>query len=201
MELGLHTREYCESKNRFFDSNFFDRAIGLAHQAGKSRRFDWICQLDCSIENVLQTHCIAYSTKETHTRPHTHTRYHSILQRRRRLGCNHCCCFSPQVSVAHSWTRPSATCIIRWKMAAVRGNDDISPTTATRAVRALAALGLVQRHERSSRGFGPSSMPPTCFDEGSFRVKYASLEKNTELPTDFRVSYSSTLPHTNRFHK
>ena len=56
--------------------------------------------------NRFRTHRIVIPATK-HTRPHIHTRYqapHSstIQQHRRWLGCYHCCCSSPQISVAHS---------------------------------------------------------------------------------------------------
>ena len=80
-------------------------------------------------------------------------------------------------------------------MAAARGNDDIFPTTATLAA-ALAAFEWMQHNERSLGGFGQTPPPPPArLDEGSSSVKHALLAENvriTELPTDFRLSYSST---------
>ena len=81
--------------------------------------------------------------------------------------------------------------------AVARVIDAILPITATPAV-ALAALGWVQRHERSFGGFRLSPTPPTRSDEGSSRVKHALLARNarsTELPTEFRAPYSSTPSH------
>ena len=82
-------------------------------------------------------------------------------------------------------------------MAAERGIDAILPTTATPAV-ALAALGWVQRHERSFGGVRPNPTTPTRLDEGSSRAKNALLAENarsTELPNDFWVPYSNTPWH------
>ena len=53
----------------------------------------------------------------------------------------------------------------------------------------------MQRHERSFGGVPLSPTPSTRMDKGSSRVKHALLAKNahsTELPTNFRVPYSST---------
>ena len=83
-------------------------------------------------------------------------------------------------------------------MAAARGIDDILPTTAAPAV-ALAAVGRVQRHERSFGGFWLSPTPPTRSDEGSSRVNHALLAENarsTELPPIF-YCHTAVLPQTN----
>ena len=84
-------------------------------QSKKSRRFDWMCESDCSVNNVLEAIASSshYKLLQTPTRPHVvHTpmprttqQYHttnSMQQRRRWLGCYHRRGFSPQVSVAHS---------------------------------------------------------------------------------------------------
>ena len=73
-------------------------------------------------------------------------------------------------------------------MAAARGIVVVLPTTVTPS-GALAALGQVQRHERSFGGFRLNPTPPTRLDEGSSRAEHALLAENarsTELPADFR---------------
>ena len=59
-----------------------------------------------SVENVFLNPSCRSPHHKTH--PHAHTSiagevpHSSIMQQRRRcLGCYHCCCFSPQISVAH----------------------------------------------------------------------------------------------------
>ena len=81
--------------------------------------------------------------------------------------------------------------------AAARGIDAFLSTTATPTV-ALAALGCVQRHERSFGSIRLSPTPPTCLDEGSSCAKHALLAENarsTALPTNFRLPYSSIPSH------
>ena len=60
------------------------------------------------------------SHRSSHHKTHTHTPIHpyqvphsSIIQQRRRCLGYHCCCFSPQVSMAHSELRSPAACITR----------------------------------------------------------------------------------------
>ena len=81
----------------------------------QSRRFDWMLRSNCPVEKV-------YEPIASLTPPQKHKHAHTsipvppinscILQRRRRwLGCYHCYCFSPQVSVALSWSSLPASCI------------------------------------------------------------------------------------------
>ena len=138
--------------------------------------------------------------QNTPTRPHTHTRYHTAVSRNSAdaglaiTAAVACLCesawrtpsFAPQQCVSHT-------------TAAARVFDAVLPKTAMPAV-ALAALGCVQRHERSFGAFRLSSTPPTRLEEGSSRAKHALLAKNarsTELPSDFRMLYTA-VPRTHR---
>ena len=97
-----------QSKKGLFDSIFFDRVFRLGNPVEKLDFFDWICQSKNSVEKVLHLF-LNPSHRPSHHKTHTHTPTHpyqvphsSIIQQRRRCLGYHCCCFSPQVSVAHS---------------------------------------------------------------------------------------------------
>ena len=86
------------------------RFLRVSTEAIRHDVFDWICQSKKSVENVLlyPSHRPSHHKTRTHKSTHAYQIPHGsvILQRRRGLGCHHCCCFSPQVGVAHSSLRP-----------------------------------------------------------------------------------------------
>ena len=196
--LSLHSRKKAFSIQVF--SPKFSREIqskNLTFSAGSSSRKTQSKKFCTCFFNP--SHCSSHHKTHTHTPTHSYQVPHSsIIQHRRRCLGYHCCCFLPQVCVAHSQLRSPAS-VYHTTAATARDTDAMLPTTATPAV-ALAALGWVQRHERSFGGFWLSPTPPTRLDEGSSRVKHALLAKSarsTELPTDFRLPYiySSTPSH------
>ena len=89
--------------------------------------------------SVFLTHCIAHpTTKHTPTRPHTQTRYHTVSYKALTLAWLSLL-FLLAPSQRGAFLAPLAGTVYH-TMAAARGIDPISRTTATSAV-ALAALG------------------------------------------------------------
>ena len=130
-----------------------------------------ISRISC-VDNVFEPSAwIIPSQKHTHAHTHPYQGPHSsILQKRRRwLGSYHCCCFSPQVSVAHSYSRPPAACIIQLQMAAARGIDDILLTAQLRLLERsrLSAECNATNNVCSFGGSGPSPTRPTRLNESS----------------------------------
>ena len=131
---------------------------------------------------------------QTATRPHIHTRYHTAM--------------SCKVLTLVAWLSlllllaesqrgaflvPLANSVYH-TTAAARGIDPMLPTTAAPAI-ALAALALVQPHERSFGGFRSSSKPPTRWDEGSSSRCPRRKRENHRAANRFRLLYSSTPAH------
>ena len=81
-------------------------------------------------------------------------------------------------------------------MAAARGIDVILPTTATSAV-ALAALGQVQRHERSFGGFRLSPNDTNPLGRGLV-AREAHIACETHEAQNFQTTFdchTAVLPH------
>ena len=112
-QIGL---SYTVEKG-LFRLNFFRLRIRTGGSSRKLYFFNWILQSKNSVEKVLPpilnpSHRLSQHKAHTHTPTHPYQVPHSsIIQQRRRCLCYHCCCFSPQVSVAHSWLRSPAACI------------------------------------------------------------------------------------------
>ena len=97
-----------KSLRAFSTQFFFD---GVFPSGGSSRK-TWHFRLDLPVEKISRkgftcvflTHRIAYPTiKHTPTHPYQVPHSSTIQQRRRLLGYQ-CCCFSPQISVAHAYS-------------------------------------------------------------------------------------------------
>ena len=95
-------------KKGCFDSTVFDRVFRLGDPVEKLDFFDWIYRSKNSVEKLYT--CFSNllhrsSNRKTHTHMPTHpyqVPHSSIIQQRRRWLGYYCCCFSPQVSAAHS---------------------------------------------------------------------------------------------------
>ena len=125
------------------------------------------------------------------TRPHAHTpipgttdQYHTTAPTLARL-------ISLQLLLAASYPwaffAPLASSVYH-TMAPACVIDVILPTAATPAIMALAALGRLQRHERSFGGFRLSPTPPTRM-VGSSRAKHALLAENAQSTESFQTIF------------
>ena len=114
LQASSYAVGYCQSKTSVFDWSphraFLHRwKKALSTQLSFIAFLDWHTQSKKlekkSAETFFLTLRIAHpTTKHTHKHsyPYHVPRSRIIQQRRRWLGCCHCCCFSPQARVAHS---------------------------------------------------------------------------------------------------
>ena len=158
------------SKTRFWIQTF----CGFLFR--RDQMIEKVILFDRNTSGIYQDRKIVLRPVTAHPhKAHTPTPYNSLQRRRRLLGCNHCCCFSPRVIVAHPCLRPPAARAMVHPMAATRSVDDLSPTAAALSI-ASAALdyhksnattpldrGLPARDTtRVSRGKDIKNFPTDC---------------------------------------